>query len=71
MTSDWTATGSFFATSHGKGVCDGVGGTVKRATALESLRRPTTNQITKAIELFTFLNKALRITVVLLFVSTA
>ena len=34
------ATWSFFATSHGKSPCDGIGGTVKRSTAMESLRRP-------------------------------
>ena len=36
---------SFFATSHGKSACDGIGGSVKRSTALESLRRPLKNQI--------------------------
>jgi len=36
---------SFFATSHGKSPCDGIGGTVKRSTAMESLRRPLENQI--------------------------
>ena len=36
---------SFFATSHGKSPCDGIGGTVKRLTAMESLRRPFHNQI--------------------------
>ena len=36
---------SFFATSHGKSPCDGIGGTVKRSTALESLRCPLENQI--------------------------
>ncbi|MCH2405823.1 MAG: hypothetical protein MK200_06480 [Nitrosopumilus sp.] len=35
----------FFATSHGKSPCDGIGGTVKRLVALESLRRPLQNQI--------------------------
>lgn len=30
---------NFFATSHGKGACDGIGGTVKRLARLESLRR--------------------------------
>ena len=39
------ASWSFFGTSHGKSPCDGIGGTVKRATAMESLRRPLTNQI--------------------------
>ena len=30
----------FFATSHGKNACDGIGGTVKRFLRHESLRRP-------------------------------
>ena len=29
---------NFFATSHGKGACNGIGGTVKRLARLESLR---------------------------------
>jgi len=33
------ATWLFFATSHGKSPCDGIGGTVKRATATENLRQ--------------------------------
>ena len=48
-----------FATSHELGACDGVGSTVKRATALGSLRRPTTDQITNAAEMFEFLNETL------------
>lgn len=39
------ASWSFFSASHGKSPCDGIGGTVKRLTALESLRRPLQNQI--------------------------
>jgi len=35
----------FFATSHGKGPCDGVGGTVKRLAARTSLQKPYDNQI--------------------------
>lgn len=42
---------SFFATSHGKSPCDGIGGTVKRSTAMESLRRPLSNQITNIVEM--------------------
>ena len=34
---------NFFATSHGKGACDGIGGTVKRLARLESLRRDGKN----------------------------
>ena len=36
---------NFFATSHGKSACDGIGGTVKRLASCESLRRPTEDQI--------------------------
>ena len=35
----------FFATSHGKGPCDGVGGTIKRLAAKTSLQRPYDKQI--------------------------
>ena len=35
----------FFATSHGKSPCDGIGGTVKRKIARTSLQRPVSDQI--------------------------
>ena len=35
----------FFATSHGKSPCDGVGGFVKRHVAKRSLQHPLNNQI--------------------------
>ena len=35
----------FFATSHGKSPCDGIGGSVKRHVAKRSLQRPLNNQI--------------------------
>ena len=35
----------FFATSHGKSACDGIGGTVKRLTKRASLQRPYGNFI--------------------------
>ena len=35
----------FFATSHGKSPCDGIGGSVKRHAAKRSLQRPLYNQI--------------------------
>ena len=38
----------FFATSHGKSPCDGIGGTAKRSTAHVSLQRPYNNQILSA-----------------------
>ena len=39
------ATWNFFASSHGKSVCDGIWGTVKRLTARASLQRTHSNQI--------------------------
>ena len=44
----------FFATSHGKGPCDGVGGVVKRQAAKASLQRVFNEQITTPLQLFTF-----------------
>ncbi|KAJ8666722.1 hypothetical protein QAD02_008384 [Eretmocerus hayati] len=41
----------FFATSHGKGPCDGVGGAFKRTATKASLQRPLNDQITTAEEL--------------------
>ena len=38
------AESQFFATSHGKGPCDGVGGTIKRA-AVRASQRPYSDQI--------------------------
>ena len=40
----WT----FFATSHGKSSCDGIGGTIKRCTTNESLRRDADQAIIDA-----------------------
>ena len=42
----------FFATSHGKGPCDGVGGTVEAAKA--SLQHPYHDQIMTTYQLYTF-----------------
>lgn len=42
----------FFATSHGKGPCDGIGGAFKRNATRASLQRPYTNQITTAKDLY-------------------
>ena len=39
------ASWAFFATSHGKSACDGIGGTIKRLTARASLQRPYSEQI--------------------------
>ena len=53
-----TARWSFFATSHGKSPCDGIGGTVKRLVARASLQRPLDNQI---LLLLTFYNQLVHI----------
>ena len=42
----------FFATSHGKSSCDGIGGTIKREAANASLRAAVTNQILTPEQLF-------------------
>ena len=42
----------FSATSHGKGACDGLGGTVKRLAARASLQRPYDEQIMTPRQLF-------------------
>ncbi|KAL5491531.1 hypothetical protein EMCRGX_G016833 [Ephydatia muelleri] len=41
----------FFATAHGKGPCDGLGGTVKREAVSTSLKRPLEGQIQTPQEL--------------------
>ena len=47
-------TWNFFATSHGKLPCDGIGSTVKRLTSPASLQRPSSDQILSAKEMFLF-----------------
>ena len=54
------ATWNFFATSHGKSACDGVGGTVKRKLAIESLSRIKQNQITTAYEAYNFCQQSVK-----------
>lgn len=44
----------FHATAHGKGPCDGVGGTIKRMAARASLTKEYEGVITNAQELFTW-----------------
>ena len=44
----------FFATSHGKSPCDGIGGTVKRTTAKASLQRASNNQILDVNSMYDF-----------------
>ena len=47
----------FSATSHGKGACDGVGGTVKRLAARASLQRPYEDQIMTPLQLYEWASK--------------
>ena len=49
---NWKGNWTFFATSHGKSQCDGIGGTVKRLTARESLQRPFSDQIPDVPSMF-------------------
>ena len=51
--------GTFFATSHGKSTCDGIGGTVKRLTAKASLQRPVDRQILNSTEMFNFCTESI------------
>ena len=48
MPADW----HFFATSHGKGPCDGIGGTLKRLATRASLQRPLNDQIQTPRQLY-------------------
>ena len=48
MPAEW----HFSATSHGKGACDGVGGSVKQLGARASLQRPYDQQITTPSQQF-------------------
>ena len=48
------ASWNFFATSHGKSPCDGIGGTVKRLTARASLQAALTDQILTPLSMFTW-----------------
>jgi len=43
---------NFFATSHGKSPCDGVGGTVKRLVARHSLQAINTGQILTPVQMY-------------------
>ena len=48
------ATWVFFATSHGKSPCDGIGRKVKRLAARASLQRSCTDQILDVSSMLTF-----------------
>jgi hypothetical protein len=49
---DITARWAFFATSHGKSPCDGIGGTVKQLVARASIQRPLDDQILSMEKMF-------------------
>ena len=66
MSCEW----HFFATSHGKNAYDGIGGTVKRATACANLQRTTERQsLTR--EDFQFCEENLSKTIKFFFVTTS
>ena len=50
----------FFAKSHGKKPCDGIGGTIKREAAKASLRAAITNQILPPQDLFSWAQKNIK-----------
>lgn len=45
---------NFFATSHGKNSCDGIGGTTKREVTRASMQRPYNNQILTPQDMFKY-----------------
>ena len=49
----------FFATSHGKGPCDGLGGPIKREAVRASLQRPLEGQIQTAFQLYEWAKEAI------------
>ena len=49
----------FFATAHGKGAPDGLGGTLKRQAARASLQRPLNGQIQTPKQLYEWAKEAL------------
>ena len=50
----------FFATSHGKSPCDGIGGTVKRGAARASLQATTEKHILTPTDLFNWADKNIK-----------
>ena len=59
----------FFATSHGKGPCDGIGGTVKRIITKASLQRTTSEHILTPLKMFQFCEQEIK-GITFYFVST-
>ena len=60
---------NFFATSHGKGACDGIGGTVKRAVVNESLRRQYDKQILDVAALYEYLTSTFASSIEVMYVK--
>ena len=50
----------FFATAHGKGPCDGIGGSLKRLAARASLQRHQNNQILTCADLYQWAQQNVR-----------
>ena len=50
---------NFFATSHGKNACDGIGGTLKRSAARASLQRPLDDQILTPRDFFNYCQESI------------
>ena len=51
---------NFFATSHGKGACDGLAGSVKRQAYRASLQRDNSNHITTPLSFFQWAEKSFK-----------
>ena len=60
---------NFFATSHGKNACDGIGGLVKRSLSKASLQRPLANQILTSEAVFNHCNENLSTNIIFYHVS--
>ena len=52
---------NFFATTHGKLVCDGIGGTVKQITTKASLQRANQHQILTIHDMYQFYKEGINI----------
>jgi hypothetical protein len=66
MDAEW----NFFATSHGKSACDGIGGTVKRLAARASLQRPLDHQILTPHDLYSWCIENIK-NIVFFFIDTS
>ena len=60
----------FFATSHGKSACDGIGGVMKKLTAIAGQQRPFENQILTLQDMYTFCKKNFEETISFFYTSS-